>query len=279
VLWEYVGIANFSPRTSYASLAFNSSGEPFIAVEGPSQQGIFMMRFNGSNWINFGTEGPVSASNIAQNSMKISLDGFAYIAYSDYDQNQKVSVIRNDGITWTTIGPPGFSSSPVYFAYLAISAPGNLFVASDDSSLANVYTFNGTNWEHVGNPDFSIDPINAMSFILSPSGQSYAAFISNISGKISVMKYGYPEIINDKIISNLLSIYPNPTSNKITIDLLKSAKSAKTIEIYNATGSLFYEMKSNEDRVTMPVNEFPAGMYFITVKSDNSIWSGKFCKM
>jgi hypothetical protein len=76
--------------------------------------------------------------------------------------------------------------------------------------------------------------------------------------------------INSKITQNGLNIYPNPTRDKITIEIGFSASAS--VKIYDVFGKLSanYHISNSQD-ITLPD---VSGVYLICVKTEN----GEFCK-
>jgi hypothetical protein len=69
-----------------------------------------------------------------------------------------------------------------------------------------------------------------------------------------------------------LSIFPNPASSELTIQLPASTLLTK-VNIYNSKGALIAS-KQNEYRIN--IARLPGGLYFITVKRGNKVFRAKF---
>ena len=68
------------------------------------------MKFNGTNWVNVGNEG-FSAGEADYTSLAFnSSNGVPFIAYSDYVNSQKATVMKFDGTNWVNVGNAGFSA-------------------------------------------------------------------------------------------------------------------------------------------------------------------------
>ncbi len=91
---------------------------------------------------------------------------------------------------------------------------------------------------------------------------------------------GIPEIPNN----DLISVYPNPATNNLTIQTTRQA----TIEILNIEGQIIKrietkEGKTNVDHVgwssyVVDVSGFSKGIYMIRAQTDKGLWMGKFVK-
>ena len=275
--WIYVGNSNFTPASPVSNIAFSLTSEIFaVFLNGAASSNLSVMNFNGSNWVAFGLQGPELSSMTYDISMAIGPDNLPYIPYKN-DSSGKLSVVKNTGNNWQLVGANIFTNF-INYAYIQFNQSGQPFIACDDSSYANVYSFDGTNWNHVGNNNFSNVPVNYMAFTLNSSGRPYIAFISQISRKLSVMKYDYPESI-EQVHKNQLLVYPNPAIDKITIQLPKNENSNKTVEIYNATGNRLYETQTPENTIHLNVKNYPSGMYLIKIITGQSNSVARFCKL
>ena len=81
-------------------------------------------------------------------------------------------------------------------------------------------------------------------------------------------------------IKSSVRIYPNPSADKINIEL-RSAIDFQNIElvIYDGIGREAGKMKIDKS-VTVLEQNFPSGMYFYQVKDKNkTIGTGKFVKL
>jgi len=73
--------------------------------------------------------------------------------------------------------------------------------------------------------------------------------------------------LTEKTFSNMLTVFPNPTTDQLTVDL-GATRSKVTVEVRNLIGQLMlstdYETVS---QVTLPI-QGEAGVYFVTVQTD-----------
>jgi hypothetical protein len=277
--WVLVGPANFTPMTFCANIAFGSNGDMFLAYQDIGNlQKITLLKFNGTNWVAYGPAGPRVTNYLYVIKITIGPDGFPYISFSDTDNNGQVTVMKCDGTSWLTIGSAGFSTGSMYNTDITFDSNGNLYVAEDGDGYANVWTFTNSTWTHVGSTGFSGSGVIYLSFAINPFDKLYTSFVLSSTCKLSLMNYGYPTGIND-IANNEMQIYPNPAKNWVSLQINSNYPGTKTIQLFNSTGCLLNEIKTTENKVAFPLNDYSSGMYFIKVTSDNVVWSGKFCKM
>jgi hypothetical protein len=76
------------------------------------------------------------------------------------------------------------------------------------------------------------------------------------------------ENINYK--NDILSLFPNPVSNNLIVDLSDKWGDNYSVHLYNVQGAKVYESEySNSSSQTINVVKFPKGIYFLKVVSDN----------
>lgn len=89
------------------------------------------------------------------------------------------------------------------------------------------------------------------------------------------ISYSKPSGIDD-IIENNLNIYPNPVTNKISIESSINLQNA-TIKITNSSGEILkYKQLNNENE--LDVSSLKSGIYFLNIVSNNQTTSRKFIK-
>ena len=69
-----------------------------------------------------------------------------------------------------------------------------------------------------------------------------------------------------------ISIYPNPTSDLLTI---KSGKLIKRLQLFNNEGALLFDKEYNNAVVTIGMGDYPEGVYFVKIFRDGELVSRK----
>jgi serine protease AprX len=96
--------------------------------------------------------------------------------------------------------------------------------------------------------------------------------------------YGIPNfaLVLDNILSvketsvnSEIIIYPNPVKNIINVE---SNNKIKNISIYNVNGILVKTINCDDNKISIDVNNFKEGLYFIVVKDNKTISNDKFLK-
>ncbi|MCX6247823.1 MAG: T9SS type A sorting domain-containing protein [Bacteroidetes bacterium] len=284
ISWINVGSRGFSTgEVDDIRIAFDpSDGQCYVAYQdyGDSQHAT-VMKFTGTNWANVGSAG-FSAGKVDYLSLAISpSEGTPYVAYQDFSNSMKLTVMKFMGTGWVNVGIAGFSAGNASPS-IAFSPSGQPYVAySDggDSGKASVMKFDGVNWVYVGNAGFSAGSSFFVALAFSPTGQPYVAYKDySMFEEATVMKYdsvynGFhePPQVN-------LHLYPNPALTTISIDAKNIPDKVKCIEITDINGTVVFETQSSENKIILDVDKLPGGMYFLKLKTNYSVFIGKFCK-
>ena len=99
-----------------------------------------------AQWQTVGTAG-FSAGPAAYTSLAFSSSNVPYVAYRDWGNLSKVTVMKFDGTNWVTVGTAGFSVGAVFHTSLAFSSSNEPYVAYSDegnSKKATAMKFVGT---------------------------------------------------------------------------------------------------------------------------------------
>ncbi len=92
----------------------------------------------------------------------------------------------------------------------------------------------------------------------------------------------YSRIINVSVpeLPVLASVYPNPAGDYLTVSLHKSNPVAYQVRITDLTGQTVFTsfIPAGEMNYKLPVNRLTAGLYVLTLKSDNEITHIRFVK-
>ena len=79
------------------------------------------------------------------------------------------------------------------------------------------------------------------------------------------------------VLDDILSLYPNPTTGLLTIELINPVHNNMKIEIYNLHGQKIYSLQfnPNEGKEIIDLGGLPKGIYMVRVTSEDMISSGK----
>ena len=141
-------------------------------------------------------------------------------------------------------------------------------------------------FEHAYNFSDLITPINYddelddtvywfNNMVIGYRGYEHAnlVFVDDMKMLFYYSDYSNPLKVDDKILANSISVYPNPVTDILVID---SKMHVDKVEIYSILGKKVKEFNSNFDAI--PVNEISAGLYIVKIQSDNNSVSKKIIK-
>ena len=80
-----------------------------------------------------------------------------------------------------------------------------------------------------------------------------------------------------KLTPESISIYPNPTTNKITIEIPEAIKETN-LAIVDIEGQQLITRQINELRTQIDISSLPSGGYFVRLSNDKTVEVGKFVK-
>ena len=80
---------------------------------------------------------------------------------------------------------------------------------------------------------------------------------------------------NQNLLSNILSIYPNPANNFININ---ANIDIINIKVFDINGRLISDEIHNSDSVVLNTEKFSNGLYLMKIKTENGISIQKFMK-
>ncbi len=80
----------------------------------------------------------------------------------------------------------------------------------------------------------------------------------------------------DEINIQSANIYPNPVTDKLNI-VLENAQNSR-VSISDASGRVVFEDEYNAQNISINVNDLQAGMYIVTIKTDDGLLTAKFIK-
>jgi Secretion system C-terminal sorting domain len=181
---------------------------------------------------------------------------------------------------------------PAAYNNTVFGALGQNYVSSIDSILIgttyhkrfNVSTSSSTNYvsfiEGVGStvgllevlsPPFEFYD-NLMCFTRNGVVR-YSNILSSFPGVAVGLTCELPSLVgvSEQTEASPISVFPNPTTENITIQTPFSEKT--NIEIVDVFGRLMYQKEFSGSEITIQVNQFPKGVYFLKATAGNKISS------
>jgi len=84
--------------------------------------------------------------------------------------------------------------------------------------------------------------------------------------------------IRDVKYSESVKIYPNPTTGKINISFL-DRNNISDLEIYSLNGNIIKRFPQKGLPLTFELTNYPAGLYFVRILTDNIVYTGSVLKI
>jgi para-nitrobenzyl esterase len=87
--------------------------------------------------------------------------------------------------------------------------------------------------------------------------------------------YSNPIGVNEtQPIPSVLDVYPNPAEEELNVNTSRLAGTDYTVELYNSQGQLVSTQPADADGITtINTSSLPAGMYMMSVKNAESVWT------
>ncbi len=86
-----------------------------------------------------------------------------------------------------------------------------------------------------------------------------------------------PNSVNEISNDNIFEMYPNPATDNIIVNYISNSK-AYTIHIFDAIGSLIKTLNCKSTSTSIPISEFPKGIYLINLIDENNSNVQRFVK-
>jgi hypothetical protein len=121
-------------------------------------------------------------------------------------------------------------------------------------------------------------------WILATSAGDYAAIAENSGGcadTSNVVAYRLTPVA-EHATDDIFSLYPNPATERININVGNLPGNNASIRIMNMVGSYVLQqndmLTSKGDQLEISVGNLPSGMYIVQVESEDKAYTRKFIK-
>ena len=171
----------------------------------------------------------------------------------------------NDGGLWAAAN----SGIPLFANVTCFTSSGTRVFAGTDNGVFATAT-SGASWSNIntGLADTSITVLNATANYLWAGTTSMGVWRRDLL-QITT------DLAENKTEPSFL-VSPNPASASIKIEIPAGhTNSENTICIYNSTGGLVFQNKTPDAVINIDTNNFPGGIYFISIQADSGTISRK----
>lgn len=153
---------------------------------------------------------------------------------------------------------------------------GLVFITSHDNNQSCIFSFLPTGKYH--------RPIESGNYTVTYSATGYHSKTYQVQVSEGNRVTQNAELVRtDQSISesNLdpyITVYPNPSSSFIIIEDHSNIILNKELAIFNVQGNRVYHTHFSDESITISLEDFRSGLYFITLKVDDQIVVRKFVK-
>ena len=273
--WQIVGYPRFTKgHVHFLSFTLNKMNQPYLLYRDGTYNfnGTAMTYTDTGSWKPLGVRGSIPGYSFLRNSMAIDGNNTPIIAFKNYSQSGRVSVMK-------------YGTDPLPISNLNITAYTNLnYIELTWQTATELNTSNFIIQHSIdGNTFQSIGSVNA----IGSGSNSYQFTDKNPVNGInyyrlqSVDKDGstsYSKVISAEysVSNSQFTIYPNPAKNTITIQL----NHINTIELIDNIGKVMNTVSLKDaTNPTININDLKVGVYHLRVKTtDGKTKSSVFIK-
>jgi hypothetical protein len=164
-----------------------------------------------------------------------------------------------------------------YFNFKAYGPPRPIYMSFQDASNNEVLAFNSALSSNNQWQQFSID----LSSVASQSITRFVMFLDQ--GVVNWDAYflddfhvsSAPLAINNISDNDNITIYLQPVTNTLNIDIKRNNKEINKLQLFDIKGCLLLSQSINQDNISLDVSGFDSGIYFVKVQSKNHLYTKK----
>lgn len=238
--------------------------------------------WNGTNWIQKGIdidgEDPMDLSGT---SVFMSNSNLLAIGAPGHDTSRgQVRVFQWDGINWNLKGPIIHGINHEIIGWSVCMPDSNTIGVGGiaENGLARVYKWNGSNWIQIGIDMQGVNLKDYFGYAVSMPDTSYIAvsgpyndYIGKDAGHVRVYSLYTPLVIpNYPDLVNEIKVYPNPTKDKIEIELRRQYERI-SIVIKNYFGQMIDKIDFKKCQICQISIPETKGFYFVEISCDDKV--------
>ena len=131
---------------------------------------------------------------------------------------------------------------------------------------------------NIGNAGFSAGEVWFTSLAFSPIGQPYVAYEDGANSQMAtVMKYDSVYWGVSELQASRLSLYPNPATDKITVEISGTAEGSN-LSVLNIKGQQLITRQITEPKTQLDISCLPQGVYVVKLTNPKSVATTKLIK-
>jgi len=274
--WELVGDAGFTAGGAWCtSIILDQNNVPYVAFQDWTVgQNVSVNRFVNEQWELVGTAG-FSIGQAWTTDIKVDANNIPYVIYNDQGDNDNSYLKMWNELTWETVGGVSVSDNAGLDANFDFDSENDIYVAFQDYDVsqapASVKKLVGNNWEYLGEAGFAATNCQFPSVAIADDGSIFIAYVEMYNGQTLTVAT-FPQEITDIAIhtSSGISIYPNPTTSVINIQI-DDYLAYPEIIITDITGKTVMRT----DNLKIDLSAMKKGIYIVIVMGKESVFRKK----
>jgi len=284
--------------TGYVYITFTKTNKPEISGVGVDSNNKNSIMWNKSLYSNANTFNIYKETNIADSYSKIGM--VSYDSASIFVDTLSFPKVQSNRYKLTFVDKCGYETDLSDYhktMHLAINqgvnnswnliwesyegftvSTYNIYRGTEVNNIELVGTLSGNNNQFsdftppVGNVYYQIEavksaPTTVTSSIQNTKSTTAGPFTSSRSNIATNVTAG-TGLNSLKDISNMISIYPNPTSDKVELNIDENIYSGSIVSVYNMLGSIVKSEKVITNKQIIELGNLTNGVYLLVVKSD-----------
>jgi len=212
----------------------------------------------------------LSSPNVQSNKYKMSIfDECGYESgLSNHHKTMHLSINKGISNSWNLIWES-------YIGYTVSTY--NIFRGTTAGNIQLIGSLSGSNNQfsdftaHAGSVYYQIEALNAnMASAQSTGALKMKSTLSPNYSRSNIASYEDKTAINElKDISDMISISPNPCTDKMVLNVGEITNQKFTLMIFNVLGSVVKSEKVTDGKQTVDLSHLSNGVYMLVVQSDN----------
>ncbi|QGY45956.1 T9SS type A sorting domain-containing protein [Maribellus comscasis] len=291
-IWTWKKISSFSQDECLSAGDIDLDGEPDLLL------GTTWLKNNLNSWqldtIHFLDEEPDrnKLADVNNDSLPDAVIGFQAIStlgkLAWYERPDSISAEWKENVIDFIVGPMSLDATDMDEDGDIDIVAGEHNLAEPDSAGMYIYenlTGNGKVWarhlvykgdeHHDGAITTDIDNDGDLDILSIGWGHKKVLLYENLEKTVTPNS-----TINKKEVPTKLKVYPNPASDKITIDLKTQGSGAINIKVFNSNGIMVYHNSKNIDgrlfTAAISTQRWETGIYFIKIQTREEVLTDKF---
>jgi hypothetical protein len=227
-----------------------------------------------SSMLSQNNEGLYSPTNFGARWVHVALMGDLSLRTDYIKRASNINVVSADSsgatITWTASPDAAVMG---YYVYRADSMWGHY---SRVSPMVTTTTYTDTVGVS-GKKFYMVRPVKLQS---TPSGNYYNLGLGVVD---SATVYYPASVAYASVKVSKLSLYPNPATDRMTLEVMAQESGTGLMYIVNSSGQNMYpvskDLKTGLNTFYLDVSSLPVGMYTVCVRTESGVVAEKFVKL